>query len=83
MCQLGAEGLGTPHTLLQVSEKFPTGLMRDVRLIKRLVQGTETLMQLTFVIETSEPCGSTFRLGLGITIPFAPVMMTLQLSGLL
>lgn len=75
--------MGTPHTLLKVSEKFPTGLVRGVRLIKRHAQGTETLMQLTFAIETSEPGGRNFRLGIGLTIPFALVMMALRILGLL
>ncbi len=30
-------------------------------------------MKLTFAIEASQPCGTTFRLVLGVTIPLALV----------
>ena len=39
-------------------------------------------MQFTFAIEASQPCGRTFRLALGITIPLSLVWMVLHLAGL-
>jgi hypothetical protein len=36
-------------------------------------------MQLTFAIETSRPCGKSFRLALGITIPLGLVWTALGL----
>jgi len=39
-------------------------------------------MQLTFAIETSRPCGATFRLALGIFIPLGLVGVVLSLLGL-
>lgn len=39
-------------------------------------------MKLTFAIETSQPCGATFRLAFGISIPFGLVMAVLSLVGL-
>jgi hypothetical protein len=39
-------------------------------------------MQLTFAIETSKPCGATFRLALGITIPMSLVWMALNFARL-
>lgn len=39
-------------------------------------------MQFTFAIETSQPCGATFRLAMGITVPFGLVWMVLSLLGL-
>ena len=57
--------------------------MRGVRLIKRPARDNEEgLMQLTFAIETSRPCGTTFRLGLGIFIPVGLVWMVLSLARL-
>jgi len=40
-------------------------------------------MQFTFSIETSQPCGSTFRMAFGITIPIALVWMGLKFFGLI
>jgi hypothetical protein len=37
-------------------------------------------MQLTFAIETSRPCGKTFRLALGIFIPFSLVWTVISLA---
>ncbi len=40
-------------------------------------------MKLNFAIATSQPCGETFRLDFGITIPVVLVLMVLAyLSGL-
>jgi hypothetical protein len=39
-------------------------------------------MQITFAIEASQPCGATFRLALGITIPVGFVWTVLSLVGL-
>jgi hypothetical protein len=39
-------------------------------------------MQLTFAIETSRPCGKTFRLALGICIPLSLVWTVLSLARL-
>jgi hypothetical protein len=55
------------------------GLMRDVRLIKRHAHDTEELMKLTFAIETSQPCGKTFRLALGVSLPLSLVWMAFSL----
>ena len=57
--------------------------MRDVRLIKRHAHDTEEpLMQFTFAIETSQPCGASFRLAFGITVPLGLGWMVLSLVGL-
>lgn len=40
-------------------------------------------MQLSFSIETGEPSGKSFRLALGISIPFALVAMVLHAFGLI
>jgi hypothetical protein len=39
-------------------------------------------MKLIFAVEASEPSGTKFRLGLGITIPFALVWILVRLLGL-
>ena len=39
-------------------------------------------MQLNFAIEASQPCGKTFRMALGISIPLGLVLMVLSLMGL-
>jgi|1186.fasta_scaffold228144_3 hypothetical protein len=39
-------------------------------------------MQLTFAIETSRPCGKTFRLALGMFIPLSLVWAVLSLARL-
>jgi hypothetical protein len=39
-------------------------------------------MQLTFAIETSRPCGSTFRLALGIFVPLSLVWTVISLARL-
>lgn len=39
-------------------------------------------MQFTFAIETSQPCGASFRLAFGITVPLGLVWMVLSLVGL-
>jgi hypothetical protein len=36
-------------------------------------------MKLTFAIETSKPCGATFRLAIGVTIPLALIGLATQL----
>lgn len=58
--------------------------MRGIRLIKRSVHDKwRKLLKLNFAIATSQPCGETFRLDFGITIPVVLVLMVLAyLSGL-
>ena len=53
--------------------------MRGVRLIKRHAPITEKLMKLIFAIETSQPCGTTYRLVFGCTLPPALVWVVLGL----
>lgn len=36
-------------------------------------------MKLTFAVEASQPCGTRFRLALGVTIPLALVAMAVGL----
>lgn len=68
---------------LKTRNASDAGLMRGVRLIKRSAHDMEELfMQLTFAIEASQSRGVTFRLALGITIPFGLVMAVLSLAGL-
>jgi hypothetical protein len=43
------------------------------------VDTEDVLMHFTFAIETSKPCGKSFRLALGITIPLGLVWMALSL----
>jgi len=58
--------------------------MRGVRLIKRPAHDNEEglLMQINFAIETSRPCGTNFRLALGIFIPIGLIWMVLGLARL-
>ena len=78
-----AEACGGHHGAAQNRKTSAAGLMRDVRLIKRHAHDTEEPpMQFTFAIETSQPCGASFRLALGITIPLGLVWMVLSLVGL-
>lgn len=39
-------------------------------------------MQFTFAIEASQPCGATFRLAFGISVPLGFIWTVLSLVGL-
>ena len=39
-------------------------------------------MKLTFAIEASQSCGTSFRLAIGVTIPLTLVWMAIKITGL-
>ena len=58
--------------------------MRGVRLIKGHAHETkEERMTLTFAIEASKPCGTKYRLAVGVTLAPVLVGVALKLAGLL